>query len=41
MWLGPYVVLNILNKGSYELTSYNGNKLLEPRNGIYLKKYYA
>ena len=41
MWLGPYVILKVLNKGAYELTDFEGNKLLEPRNGLYLKKYYA
>ena len=41
MWLGPYVVSKVLSKGAYELVDYDGNKLLEPRNGLYLKKYYA
>ena len=41
MWLGPYVMSNILNKGAYELIDFDWNKLLEPRNGLYLKKYYA
>ena len=33
MWCGPYMVKHVLEKGSYEL--------VEPRNGLYLKKYYA
>ena len=41
MWLGPYVVSKVLNKGAYELIDFDGNKLPEPRNGLYLKKYYA
>ena len=41
MWLGPYVVSKVLNKGTCELIYFDGNKLLEPRNGLYLKKYYA
>ena len=41
MWLGPYVVLKVLSKGAYELVDFDGNKLTEPRNGLYLKKYYA
>ena len=41
MWLGTYVVSKILKKGAYELTDFEGNKLVEPRNGLYLKKYYA
>ena len=40
-WLGPYVVSNFLKKSAYELTDFEGNKLPEPRNGLYLKKYYA
>ena len=41
MWLGPYVVSKCLKKGAYELTHFEGNRLPEPRNGLYLKKYYA
>ena len=41
MRLGPYVVSKVLKKGAYELTDFEGNKLPEPRNGLYLKKYYA
>jgi hypothetical protein len=41
MWHGPYIVKRILGKGSYELQDYEGNCLKEPRNGLYLKKYYA
>jgi len=41
MWIGPYIVSKVLKKGAYELTDYEGNKLVEPRNGLYLKKYYA
>ena len=41
MWHGPYVVKCVLEKGAYELVDYEGTTLAEPRNGIYLKKYYA
>ena len=41
MWLGPYVISKVLKKGAYELIDFDGNKLSEPRNGLYLKKYYA
>ena len=41
MWNGPYVVKHVLEKGAYELVDYEGTALVEPRNGIYLKKYYA
>ena len=41
MWHGPYVVKCVLEKGSYELLDYEGTALVEPRNGLYLKNYYA
>ena len=41
IWLGPYVMSKVLKKGAYELIYFEGNKLPEPRNGLYLKKYYA
>jgi hypothetical protein len=41
MWRGPYIVRRILEKGAYELVDYDGIPLSEPRNGLYLKKYYA
>ena len=41
MWHGPYVVKRVLEKGAYELVYYEGTTLAEPRNGLYLKKYYA
>ena len=41
MWRGPYVVKHLLEKGVYELVDYEGTALAEPRNGLYLKKYYA
>jgi hypothetical protein len=41
MWRGPYVVCRVLEKGAYELVDYDGIPLSEPRNGLYLKKYYA
>eukprot|EP00253_Pinus_taeda_P020159 PITA_20159 len=41
MWLGPYIVQKGLQKGAYVLIDYEGNPLAQPRNGLYLKKYYA
>ena len=41
MWHGPYVTKRVLEKGAYELVYYEGTTLAEPRNGLYLKKYYA
>jgi hypothetical protein len=38
---GPYIVHQVLEKGAYELVDYDGIPLSEPRNGLYLKKYYA
>jgi len=41
MWYGPFVIKNVLKKGSYELVDFDGNALAEPRNGLNLKRYYA
>jgi hypothetical protein len=41
MWRGSYIVSKVLAKGAYELVDYDGVPLSEPRNGLYLKKYYA
>jgi hypothetical protein len=41
MWRGPYIIRRVLDKGAYELVDYDGIPLSEPRNGLYLKKYYA
>ena len=41
MWLGPYIMSKVLKKGTYELIDFDGNKPAEPRNGLYLKRYYA
>ena len=41
MWHGPYIVKRVLEKGTYELVDYEGTTLAEPRNELYLKKYYA
>ena len=41
MWHDPYIVRCVLEKGAYELEDYEGNKLAEPINGLYLKRYYA
>ena len=41
MWHGPYIFKRVLEKGSYELVDYEGTALVEPRNGLYVKKYYA
>ena len=40
-WHGPYMVKRLLEKGTYELVDYEGMALVEPRNGLYLKIYYA
>ena len=41
IWHGPYIVNKVLEKGAYELVNYDGTSLGEPRNGLYLKRYYA
>ena len=41
MWHGPYIVKRVLSRGSYEPQDFEGECLKEPRNELYLKKYYA
>ena len=41
MWHGPYILKHVLENGTYELVYYEGMTLAEPRNGLYLKQYYA
>ena len=41
MWHGPYIFKHVLAKGAYELVDYDGVSLDKPRNGLYLKIYYA
>jgi len=41
MWYGPFIVKKVLEKGAYELVDFDENELADPRNGLYLKKYYA
>jgi hypothetical protein len=41
MWFGPFIIREVLKKGTYRLVEFEGNALIEPRNGFYLKKYYS
>ena len=41
MWHGPYIFKRKLAKGAYELIDFDGVSLGKPRNGLYLKRYYA
>jgi hypothetical protein len=41
MWFGPFIIKEVLKKGAYHLVYFEGNTLAEPRNGLYLKKYYS
>ena len=41
IWHGTYIVQRVLQNGAYELVDYEGHPLEQPRNGLYLKKYYA
>ena len=41
MWYGPFIIKKVLKKGAYTLVDFEGNELAEPRNGLYLKRYYA
>jgi hypothetical protein len=41
MWFGPFIIKEVLKKGGYHLVYFEGNALVEPRNGLYLKRYYS
>jgi hypothetical protein len=41
MWFRPFIIKEVLKKGAYRLVDFEGNALAEPRNGLYLKKYYS
>ena len=41
MWHGLYIVKRVLHNGAYELIDYEGHPLEQPRNVLYLNKYYA
>ena len=41
MWHGSYIVKRQLAKEAYELIDFDGVSLGKPRNGLYLKRYYA
>ena len=41
LWHGPYIFKRVLAKGTYDLVDYDGIPLTQPRNGLYLKRYYA
>ena len=41
MWYGPFFVSKVLEKWVYELVYYDGIPFGKPRNGLYLKRYYA
>eukprot|EP00253_Pinus_taeda_P032509 PITA_32509 len=41
LWMGPYIVNRVLAKGAYDLVDYDGIPLVQPRNRLYLKHYYA
>ena len=39
MWFGPFIIKEVLKNGAYRLVEFEWNSLVEPRNGLYLKKY--
>ena len=41
MWFRPFIVKEVLKKGTYHLVDFDGNALAEPRNGLYLKRWVA
>ena len=36
MWYSPFVIAKVLEKGAYELMDYDGIRLGQPRNGLYI-----
>jgi hypothetical protein len=40
-WFEPFIIKEVLKKGTYRLVEFEENALVEPRNGLYLKKYYS
>jgi len=41
MWFRSFTRKEVLKKGAYHLVEFKGKYLAEPRNGLYLKKYYS
>jgi len=41
MWHGTYIMRHALQKEAYEISDFEGNFPSEPKNGLYLKRYYA
>jgi hypothetical protein len=41
MCLRSFIIKEVLKKGAYHLVDFEGNALVDPRNGLYLKKYYS
>ena len=39
-WEGPFVVETVYSNGAYRLVKPNGDRIMMPINGKYLKKYY-
>jgi len=40
-WEGPYIIERVFEGGAYLLIDNQGNRVMPPVNGRYLKKYYA
>jgi hypothetical protein len=41
MWFETFIIKEVLKKGAYRSIDFEGNAFVEPRNGLYLKKYYS
>jgi hypothetical protein len=41
MWFGPFIMKEVLKRGTYHLVDFEGNALAETRNWLYLNKYYS
>ena len=40
-WLGPYIITTAFGSGAYQLSTPEGEELVEPINILHLKKVYA
>ena len=40
-WLGPYIIIAIFGSSTYQLSTFEGEELVEPINVLHLNKFYV
>jgi hypothetical protein len=40
-WLGPYIIISSFGSGTYQLTTSDGENLIEPINSLHLHRFYT